>query len=87
MSQAGFISLSQRWGSRLGNADLKDMILQDGLTDVFHSCHMGITAENMADKWNISKEEQDKFAAKSQQKVERAKKEKLFAEEIIQKKD
>lgn len=83
MSQAGFISLNTRWGAKLGHADLRDLILQDGLTDVFHSCHMGITAENLASKYKISREEQDQFAFDSQIKANKAIAAGKFDSEIV----
>ncbi|MBN8549477.1 MAG: acetyl-CoA C-acetyltransferase [Deltaproteobacteria bacterium] len=82
MSQAAFVSLSTRWGSRLGNAELKDLILADGLTDAFHSCHMGITAENLAEKYEISREHQDQFALESQSKAQAALEQGHFKSEI-----
>lgn len=69
MSQAGFISMGARWGAKLGHAELRDIILQDGLTDVFNSCHMGITAENLAVKYSISRKDQDDFALESQKRA------------------
>jgi len=82
MSQAPFVSASTRWGAKLGNAELKDLILQDGLTDVFHSCHMGITAENLAAKFNITREDQDAFALESQRRAKVAIEDGSFKEEI-----
>ncbi|MCB0339773.1 MAG: acetyl-CoA C-acyltransferase, partial [Bdellovibrionales bacterium] len=82
MSQAGFVSLSSRWGARLGHAELRDLILQDGLTDVFNSCHMGITAENLAEKYDISRADQDAFALESQRKAALAASEGRFDREI-----
>ena len=61
----------------------KDMMLKDGLLDAYNSYHMGVTAENVADKWNISREEQDAFAVSSQSKAQEAIKNKKFKEEII----
>ncbi len=57
-------------------------MIKDGLTDVFNNYHMGITAENVAAKWQISREEQDKFALGSQNKAEAAQKAGKFADEI-----
>jgi len=82
MSQAGFISMHSRWGSRLGHAALADLILQDGLTDVFHSCHMGITAENLAQRFEISRQAQDQFACDSQKKAVHAISQGWFKDEI-----
>lgn len=72
-----------RSGVRMGNAPLEDMMVKDGLTDVFNNYHMGVTAENIAKKWNISREEQDQFAASSQQKAESAQKSGRFNDEIV----
>ncbi|XP_012262286.2 acetyl-CoA acetyltransferase [Athalia rosae] len=65
-------SIYLRKGTALGNATMVDTLIVDGLTDAFENVHMGITAENIAKKYNISREEQDKYAAKSQQRVEAA---------------
>ncbi|MBX7144954.1 MAG: acetyl-CoA C-acetyltransferase [Oligoflexia bacterium] len=83
MSQAAFVSLTQRWGARMGNSELKDLMLQDGLTDVFNSCHMGITAENIADKYKISRADQDSFALESQNKAQLAISQGYFKTEIL----
>ncbi|MCB0317962.1 MAG: acetyl-CoA C-acetyltransferase [Bdellovibrionales bacterium] len=83
MSGAAYVSLKSRWGARLGNSDLNDLILQDGLTDVFNNCHMGITAENLAEKFSISREEQDEFAYQSQRKASLAIENSYFKDEIV----
>lgn len=83
MSQAGFISLSTRWGGRLGHAQLEDLILKDGLTDVFHNYHMGITAENLAERFQLSREMQDEFAVQSQMKTKSAIENGFFRDEIV----
>lgn len=72
MSQAAFVSLSARWGARMGHAELKDLMIQDGLSDVFNACHMGVTAENIAEQFKISRADQDAFAASSQAKAQEA---------------
>lgn len=72
-----------RAGTKMGNALLVDVMIHDGLTDVFSAAHMGITAENIAEKFNITREEQDKFSAESQNKAEAAKKAGKFADEIV----
>ena len=72
MSQAPYLLKDARWGARMGNKSLEDLMIIDGLTDVFNDYHMGITAENLASKWNISREEQDKYATESQNKAENA---------------
>src|SRR3989304_4000259 len=61
-----------RWGVRMGNDEIIDLMVSDGLWDVFNNYHMGITAENVAEKYNVTREEQDEFAAKSQNKAEAA---------------
>lgn len=82
MSRSPYLLENNRQGSRMGNQKLIDTILKDGLTDAFGDYHMGETAENIAAKWNINREEQDKFAAQSQQKAEAAMKAGKFNEEI-----
>lgn len=74
---------NSRQGQRMGDWTLKDTMIVDGLWDVFNNYHMGQTAENIAAKFSISREEQDTFAALSQQKTEKALKEKRFQQEII----
>jgi acetyl-CoA C-acetyltransferase len=83
MSQAAFVSLGTRWGARLGHSELKDLLLSDGLTDVFHSCHMGITAENLAKRYSISREAQDAFAFESQKRAKVAVDSGHFKAEIV----
>jgi acetyl-CoA C-acetyltransferase len=72
-----------RNGKKLGDVELMDTMIKDGLWDAFHGYHMGNTAENVSEKFQITREEQDKFALRSQQKTLKAKKEKKFNEEII----
>ncbi len=83
MSQSGHVLLGSREGFRMGNASLVDTMLRDGLTDTFGGYHMGITAENVAKKYGISREEQDQFAATSQAKASRARAERRFDDEIV----
>ncbi len=83
MSQAPYILPKARTGYRMGNGQLVDTMISDGLTDVFNDYHMGTTAENLADKYNLSREEQDAFAAQSQNKAEQAIINNRFADEII----
>jgi acetyl-CoA C-acetyltransferase len=71
-----------RAGTKMGDVKFVDSMIKDGLTDVFNGYHMGITAENVAAKWQISREEQDKFALGSQNKAEAAQKAGKFADEI-----
>ncbi len=71
-----------RAGTKMGDLKFTDTMIRDGLMDAFHGYHMGITAENVATKWQISREEQDRFALGSQNKAEAAQKAGLFADEI-----
>ena len=72
-----------RNGKKLGDTEMVDTMIKDGLWDAFHGYHMGITAENVAEKFQITREEQDKFALKSQEKALKAQKENKFSNEII----
>jgi len=72
-----------RAGVKMGGREVVDTMIRDGLTDVFHGYHMGITAENIAERWRISREDQDEFAAGSQQKAEAAMAAGRFADEIV----
>lgn len=83
MSRSGFVSNDARWGARMGNSELVDTMLKDGLTDAFSGIHMGITAENIAEKFGFTREQQDELAAASQQKAEAAVKSGRFKEEIV----
>ncbi|MCW5773699.1 MAG: acetyl-CoA C-acetyltransferase, partial [Rhodospirillaceae bacterium] len=71
-----------RAGVKMGNAEMVDTMIKDGLWDVFNGYHMGNTAENVAEKWQITREQQDQFALASQQKAEAAMKAGRFKEEI-----
>ena len=68
---------------KLGDTEMIDTMIRDGLWDAFHGYHMGITAENVAEKFQVTRDEQDKFALSSQEKASKAKKEKKFKDEII----
>lgn len=83
MSQAGYVAEGVRWGNRMGDGKLVDMMIKDGLWEIFNGYHMGVTAENIAEKWDLSREEQDEFAAASQQKAVKAIKEGRFEDEIV----
>lgn len=83
MSQAVYVMPKARWGAKMGDAKMVDTMVHDALTDAFNNYHMGITAENLAEKYSISREEQDKFATESQNKAEKAMSENRFADEII----
>ena len=72
-----------RDGKKLGDVELIDTMIKDGLWDAFHGYHMGITAENVAEKFQVTREEQDKFALKSQEKALKAQKDNKFKDEII----
>lgn len=83
MSQAPYILKDSRWGMRMGDKSVVDYMVHDGLYDIFNHYHMGITAENIAEKWNISRIKQDAFAVESQNKAEKAKNSGRFKEEIV----
>jgi acetyl-CoA C-acetyltransferase len=83
MTRAPYLIPSGRFGARMGDAQLIDSMVHDGLWDAFNDIHMGITAENLAEQYGISREEQDEFAAGSQQKAERAVAEGVFKDEIV----
>ncbi|MGB3021701.1 MAG: acetyl-CoA C-acetyltransferase [Methyloceanibacter sp.] len=72
-----------RNGTKMGNLDLIDTMIKDGLWDAFHGYHMGVTAENVARQWQIMREDQDRFAVASQNKAEAAKKGGKFKDEIV----
>ena len=82
MSQAPH-AIHLRSGVKMGDAQMLDTMLKDGLIDAFHGYHMGTTAENVAQKWQITREQQDAFAAGSQQKAEAAQKAGKFKDEIV----
>src|SRR5689334_23921734 len=83
MSMAPHALNGSRDGFRMGDAKLVDTMINDGLWDVFNQYHMGVTAENVAKQYEISRAEQDEFAAKSQQKAEAAQKAGRFKDEIV----
>ena len=83
MSQSAHVLPGSRKGSMMGDWKMLDSMIVDGLTDAFAGYHMGITAENIAEKFNISREEQDAFAAESQAKAATAQSEGMFDAEII----
>ena len=82
MTQAPHVS-QLRAGIKMGTAELVDSMINDGLWDVFNGYHMGITAENVAEKWQISRDQQDMFAATSQMRAETAQKANAFKDEIV----
>lgn len=83
MSASAHVLPNSRNGTKMGDWKLVDTMIKDGLWCAFNNYHMGITAENIADKYTFSREAQDEFAANSQQKTEAAQKAGVFAEEII----
>ncbi|MEW7999673.1 MAG: acetyl-CoA C-acetyltransferase [Candidatus Thiodiazotropha endolucinida] len=83
MSMAPHLLPNSRNGSKMGDWKMIDSMIVDGLWDAFNNYHMGTTAENIAGKFNLSREDQDAFAAASQQKAEAALNERVFADEII----
>jgi len=83
MSLAPFALPQARYGYRMGNGKIVDMMVNDGLWDVFNKYHMGITAENVVEQWGLTREELDAFAASSQQKAEAAIKAGKFKDEIL----
>lgn len=83
MNQAPHVLPQSRTGTRMGDWKLVDSMIVDGLWDAFNDYHMGITAENIAKKFNITRKEQDEFAARSQQKTEVAQGKDIFRDEIV----
>ena len=83
MNQAPYVLKDLRYGARMGNREAVDLMVYDGLTDVFNQYHMGITAENLVEQYNLSREEQDEFALNSQLKTEAAQNSGRFDAEIV----
>ena len=83
MSRSAHVVPNSRNGQRMGDWALKDTMIVDGLWDAFNSCHMGITAENIAKKFDISRADQDAFAAESQRRAGEALENSRFADEIV----
>ncbi|MPQ42533.1 acetyl-CoA C-acetyltransferase [Clostridium tarantellae] len=83
MSQAPYLLKTARFGQRMGDGKMLDSMINDALTDAFNGYHMGMTAENIAEKWSLTREMQDEFAAKSQVKAEEAIKTGKFKDEIV----
>ena len=83
MSTAPYYTKDARFGAKLGNFELEDSIIHDGLTDAFENYHMGITAENIAEQFFISRKQQDEFATLSQQKASTAIEKGKFSDEIV----
>ncbi len=83
MSRAPFLLPGARWGERLGHGKVLDHMIHEGLTDAFHDIHMGITAENLVERYGLTREEQDGFAAESQARAAAAIREGRFKAEIV----
>ncbi len=82
MSRAPFASLNMRWGSRMGDTKMVDMMI-GALHDPFHGIHMGVTAENIAAKWGITREDQDRLAVESHNRAQKATEAGYFKEQIV----
>ncbi|QHE85344.1 beta-ketothiolase BktB [Hydrogenophaga sp. BPS33] len=82
MSRAPFASLNMRWGARMGDTKMVDMMV-GALHDPFHTIHMGVTAENIAAKWGITREDQDKLAVESHNRAQRATEAGYFKDQIV----
>ncbi|GGL55065.1 acetyl-CoA C-acetyltransferase [Sporolactobacillus putidus] len=82
MSQSPYLLKNFRWGKKMGDAKVVDAMLTDALLDVYNQYHMGITAENIAERWKISRERQDEFALNSQKRAENAQLSGYFNDEI-----
>ena len=83
MSMAPYLMQQGRFGYRMGSGELQDAMIKDALTDAFGGYHMGITAENIAEQWNLTRQQLDEFAAWSQNKAEKAIAEGKFKDEIV----
>lgn len=83
MTNAPYLLPKGRFGYRMGDGKIIDSMIHDGLTETFNNYHMGVTAENIAKRWSITREEQDEFALKSQLKAEAAQKSGKFRDEIV----
>ena len=83
MSATAYAMPAARWGARMNNTQMVDMMVNDGLWDAFNGYHMGITAENVAEQWGITREELDEFSVISQNRAEAAIKAGKFKDEIV----
>lgn len=83
MSNAPYLLQNERWGARMGDKKAVDEMIKDGLWDAFNNYHMGMTAENIVDKFGLTREEQDELAAMSQNRAEKARAEGKFKDEIV----
>jgi acetyl-CoA C-acetyltransferase len=84
MSDAPYGLMDARWGYRMGEGKLIDIMIKDGLWDIFNNYHMGVTAENVAERWKLTRQDQDAFGLESQKRAEKAIKEGRFKDEIVQ---
>ncbi len=83
MSNSPYVLTNHRFGNKMGNETLIDTMINDGLWDAFNDYHMGVTAENIAERYQISREEQDAFSATSQQRAQQAIETGRFKDEIV----
>ena len=83
MSAAPYAMPSARWGARMNDVPMVDITVHDGLWDIFNNYHMGITAENVAEQWGITREDQDEFGVRSQNRAEAADVSGRFKDEIV----
>jgi len=83
MSRTPYLLPQTRWGRKMGDGQIVDYMIRDGLFDAFNEYHMGITAENVAAKWGVSREEQDAFALESQTRAQKALTDGIFGEETV----
>ena len=83
MTMAPYASNTARWGARMNNSDLVDLMVFDGLWEIFYGYHMGLTAENIAEKYEISRREQDELGALSHARARKAIEEGIFRQEIV----
>jgi acetyl-CoA C-acetyltransferase len=83
MSRAPYLAMDNRFGVRMGDGTLVDSMLHDGLIDAMEHCHMGITAENVAEQWHVSREDQDRFAGESQRRAAHSLQTGVFEAEIV----
>ncbi len=83
MTQIPYTIPSARYGARMGDNKIVDLMIRDGLWDIFNDYHMGVTAENLAEQWKLTREDLDKFSTESQNKTEKAMNEGKFKDEIV----
>lgn len=83
MSQAPYALKKNRWGAKMGHDEVVDLMIYDGLWDIFNNYHMGITAENVAERYGVTRQAQDEFSATSQNKAEAAIRAGRFKDEIV----